>query len=81
MITDADMDMVMKKVKVGQKIREYYNKGNRNNQLYHIRAIVDDDYVVMRFWGKRKIYWHYVIKSAAWFAVAEEMGHIQWDVK
>jgi hypothetical protein len=32
----------------GQKVEVYYNKGNIHNQVWHIRAIVDDEIIVYR---------------------------------
>lgn len=41
----------------GQKIRVFYNKGNINNQIRHIRGIIDDEYIVYRVWQKNRYFY------------------------
>jgi len=43
----------------GKKLRIFYNKGNINNKVVHVRAIVDDDKVVCRWWHKHQGRWVY----------------------
>ena len=43
----------------GQVVRLYFQENNRNNALYHIRAVVDEKWVVYRKWSKRKQSWQY----------------------
>jgi len=54
----TDLDTMLQP---GNKIRLFYDKGNPNNNLMHIRAIVDDDQIVYRWWSRRKQNWRYVI--------------------
>lgn len=46
----------------GNKVRVFYNDNNINNQIRHIRAIVDEDQIVYRVWSK-KGYWRYFVTS------------------
>ncbi len=50
----------------GNIVRIWYDEGNPNNELRHIRAIVDEVWIVYRVWGKRKRRWFYDIDS--WFS-------------
>jgi hypothetical protein len=38
----------------GQRIKVFYHKGNINNEIRHIRAIVDKEYIVYRVWQKNR---------------------------
>lgn len=56
-------------IRVGDKIRFDYGEGNRNNRLYHVRAIVDDQYV-LRHWSRSKRRWIYTIESLYFFQLS-----------
>ena len=47
----------------GCVVRQEYDPDNINNQVRHIRAIVDDDQVVYRVWNTRTQRWLYRIES------------------
>jgi hypothetical protein len=53
-------DNVIIELKVGNSYRIFYNKGNPNNMLIHVRAIVDKDYIVTKVWKNCK--WRYRIE-------------------
>ncbi len=57
-------------IKPGEKYRLFYDKGNPNNELVHIRAIVDEEYVVVRYWLRRKRRWCYRVENMLWFRVS-----------
>jgi hypothetical protein len=57
----------------GQKIKVFYSEGNINNEIRHIRAIVDDDFIVYRVWSKRNR-WMYNIASKYNFELKYERG-------
>ncbi len=44
----------------------YLQKGMSDNPLYkcHVLAIVDEDQVVYKWYGRRKQYWHYEVDPA-----------------
>jgi hypothetical protein len=46
-------------IEPGKSVRIFYNKNSINNELRHIRAIVDDSQVVYRVWSKRWQDWRY----------------------
>jgi len=60
----------------GVKVKVYYNENNINNQIRHIRAIVDTDWVVYRVWSKRKRMWCYRIDHIYAFELLKEDGHL-----
>jgi hypothetical protein len=55
-------------VRPGAKFR--YEPHPSRHELHHVRAIVDDDVVVLRRWIKTKNRWHYWIEQEVWFEVA-----------
>jgi len=71
------MDMLT----IGSKIRLYYGKDNPNNKLYHIRAFIDDEWIVYRLWLKHKKRWHYGIEHLWHFHFAFEAGLLKREGK
>lgn len=59
-------------VRVGDTIRFFYGKDNRNNRTIHIRAIVDDDQIVFRWWSRKKQTWIYQVEDAIYFEISRE---------
>lgn len=49
-------------------------KVSGENVVYHIRAIVDAEQVVVRHWSKQR--WHYTIKSMTWFELMYKDGRL-----
>lgn len=60
----------------GDEIRVYFNEGNINNKLLHVRAIVDGEWVVTKTWQKRRKRWHYAVEHAVYFEHFAEHGHM-----
>ena len=64
----ANLELILKevknKLKVGKKYKIDYGKNNSNNKVIHIRAFVDDEYVVYRYWSRRKNRYYYLVE---WF--------------
>jgi len=50
----------------GNSFRIYYNEGNPNNCIIHIRGIVDD-MIVFRWYNRHKRRWMYAIESQYFF--------------
>lgn len=48
-------------IKIGAKLKIYYNENNINNKNIEIRAIIDEENIVYKTWLKRKKYWNYVL--------------------
>lgn len=48
-----------KMLQPGRKVRVFYNDINPNNEIRHIRAIVDEDRVVYKVWQRNR-YRYYV---------------------
>jgi hypothetical protein len=42
--------------------------------LYHIRAIVDDEQVVLRYWAKRR--WVYTIETMTYLEICYKDGRL-----
>lgn len=53
---------LLEMVQPGKKVRVFYAAGNRNNQLRHILAIVDEEYIVYRIWSRRTQGWLYRVE-------------------
>lgn len=61
-------------VKPDKKVRIFFNEGNPNNEIRHIRAIVDDWIIVYKVWGKRKRRWFYHVEWIYGFYLQYEHG-------
>jgi len=67
-----DYDALCEKIKPGSKWRVFFSEGNMNNHLAHIRAIVDDEWVVWRKWvGGR---WFYKVDYIHYFYLLDGDG-------
>lgn len=62
-------------VKPGAIFRMYYGPKHIGNRKMYIRAIVDGNQVVYRYWRKRKRYWHYVVEEDFLFQEYEKSPH------
>ena len=60
----------------GTVVRVHYNENNINNELRHIRGIVDDDQIVYRVWSKRKQTWRYHVEWIYAFHLLFKDGHL-----
>lgn len=55
---------------VGESYRLFYADGHTANKVIHIRSVIDDEYVVYRFWGKGS--WVYKLEHVVWFEVVRD---------
>jgi len=46
---------------VGNSVRAFWGKNNPHNKLMHIRAVIDDDWIVYRWWSYHRRSWQYEI--------------------
>ena len=60
----------------GKSIRKYYRKDNIFNQLLHIRAIVDEDQIIYRYWNYHRRGWVYLITQIYYFNMLNESHHL-----
>jgi hypothetical protein len=60
---------VLDLVKVGNKLKVFYNEGNSNNETIHIRGIIDKDQVIVRKWINHCKDWKYRIEWIYWFEI------------
>lgn len=74
-VMDIDKDII-------EEVNEMLVPGNiikivlprKDYQLRHIRAIVDDEYIVYKVWSKRKQYWFYFVDWWYKFYLEKEKG-------
>ena len=59
-------------LRVGDKIKLNYGDKNINNCILHIRAIVDNDYIVFKKWNSNKQRWDYGVENIIFFEKREE---------
>jgi len=59
-------------LKVGDKLRFFYQEGNINNCLYHVRGIVDETCIVVRWWAKNKKRWEYKVMERHFIDISRE---------
>jgi len=64
-------------IKPGSKLYIHYGKGRIHNSIIHIRAIVDDEWVVSRTWHRRRGQWQYEINHITRFEVLYEQGRLK----
>jgi uncharacterized protein YndB with AHSA1/START domain len=58
-------------IQAGQGVKEY---------KCHILAIVDDDQIVYKWYGKHKQWWHYVVEYD-WAVEMKIKAHKEWKKK
>lgn len=63
-------------VRVGKKVQVFYCPGHRHNELRHIRAIVDEEYVVYRVWSRHRQGWLYRVEWLYEFYLKWENGRL-----
>jgi hypothetical protein len=61
----------------GRAVRVFWNKANPNNEIRHIRAIIDDEYVAYRTWSKAYRRWNYKMERIYFFWLAWENGTLK----
>lgn len=60
----------------GNAVRFHYAPGNPNNEIRHIRAIVDDEYIAYRVWSRKKRRWTYHISWYYDFLLAYQANRL-----
>lgn len=68
-------EATLKDIKVGAKLKTYYNENNPSNESFEIRGIVDERYVCRR-WRKRTQSWYYFVESLYSLQLSIEMKHL-----
>ena len=58
--------------KEGKSFRIFYGKDNVNNRIVHIRAIVDDEMIVFRWWSRQKQGWIYEVQHLYFFELRND---------
>lgn len=61
------------KLNLHQEYRLIYGETSPNNRLLSIRAIIDDDIVIYRWWSRPKKRWVYEVKTLKWFETREKL--------
>ena len=70
------LDEVKEIVVPGRRLYLFYNKGNLNNKIIHIRSFVDEEYIVFKTWLKHRRRWEYSIEHACYFYAKLEYGFL-----
>ena len=65
---------LMERLRPGAKVRVFYGEGNINNELRHIRAVVDDGWIVYKVWWKHHRRWHYAVADIYDFHLGFKYG-------
>jgi hypothetical protein len=60
----------------GRKIIVYYNDGNRNNRTYSVRAVVDDDVIIVRNEDNKEDIRAYAIEHRGYLEYMAEKGFL-----
>ena len=60
-IDDPLFDKAREIMAPGNDVREHWGSKNIHNKLMHVRAIIDDDWVVYRWWSYHRRSWQYEI--------------------
>ena len=60
----------------GKKVKLVYSEWSPNNELRHVRAIVDDEYIVYKVWSRHKKRWHYRVEWIFDFHLAFKGGNL-----
>ena len=74
MIYSAEL---LEHIKPGAKVRYIFGSATERPQpqLWHIRAVVDDEYVACKLWtGKR---WYYFVEDMIAFQLAYNAGNLE----
>ena len=64
-------------IKVGSKLTIFFGEGNINNCVYHVRAIVDDDYFVLKSKPLRCGHSYYEIKHRSYIELLDTHDFIR----
>ena len=72
--------MDLSNLQVGDKLRYFYNEGNINNCLKHVRGYVDE-HLILRRWSKRWQTWMYEVKPIWEIEISEEYITIEKGTK
>ena len=66
---------LLEMVQPGKKVRVFYSAGV-DNQLRHILAVVDEEYIVYRVWNRHKQRWFYDVVWLYEFYLKWEGGRL-----
>jgi hypothetical protein len=65
------------KLEIGKTYQIYFNSGNINNETIHVRAIVDEVYIVYRVWISNQKIWRYKMDRQSYFNYLIKDGFIK----
>lgn len=58
----------------GQRLRLFFHPGNINNRNYQVRAVIDNKYLALRWYGKKQ--WHYGLERIDTFMALLASGDL-----
>lgn len=76
-----DYEELKKTLVPGTSFRFFYNTGNPNNCIAHIRAIVDNEWVVWRKWARTKQRWIYLVDYIHFFWLHQKDHKVKRESK
>lgn len=68
---------LLAKLQPGTSWKVDYGRGNKAARVVHIRAIVDGDRVVFRWWSYHKQTWRYAVEWLHWFWMLDSDGRLK----
>lgn len=74
---EQDAPALLAKLQPGTSWKIDYGKNNINTQVIHIRAIVDEDWVVFCAWSLGKQTWRYTVGSLYYFWLLDKDGRLK----
>jgi len=62
-------------IKIGRKYKVFYGNGNINNQILHVRGIVDK-HIVCCWWRMSKQYFQFIVETSYYFELLIKNKHL-----
>lgn len=61
-------------IQPGRTLKIKFSEDNINNKTIHICAVIDDDWIVYKYWAKRKKCWAYKVEYIYFFKLLYNDG-------
>jgi hypothetical protein len=76
-MTDQPSPVLLRLLQPGTRLRVKYRHPDSETETYHIRAIVDENFVVSRIWSKRNKRWVYRVDHWYFFELTLKDGGLR----
>jgi hypothetical protein len=74
---DSPSPALLRLLQPGARLRVWYRHPDSNAETYHIRAIVDNNFVVSRIWSKHRNGWDYRVDHWYFFELTLKDGGLR----